>query len=149
MCVLDTKTVDCGYCRLPDFWEEEVAYLANRSRARHALDVMRGSGLKPQKSDDEDEGGVAAGGDAGVSYSSTVLGEAEVLGGPTGHNFDSPFHVFDLRRPDGSLRLVGYNNNGDSYRILDGPVQSKLRVPLCAARTLNAVGQSRVTLSLS
>ena len=29
-----------------------------------------------------------------------------------------------------------------------GPVQSKIRVPLFAARTLNAVGQSRVTLSL-
>ena len=29
-----------------------------------------------------------------------------------------------------------------------GPVQSKIRVPLCAARTLNATGQSRVTLSL-
>ena len=28
-----------------------------------------------------------------------------------------------------------------------GPVQSKIRVPLCAARTLNATGQSRVTLS--
>ena len=52
---------------------------------------------------------------------STILGEAEVLGGPTGGNFDSPFHAFDLRRPDGSSRLVGFNNNGDSYRVLDGP----------------------------
>ena len=29
-----------------------------------------------------------------------------------------------------------------------GPVQSKIRVPLFATRTLNATGQSRVTLSL-
>lgn len=54
------------------------------------------------------------------SLSSTVLGEPEILGGPTGGNFDSPFHAFALRRPDGTARLVGYNNNGDSYRVLDG-----------------------------
>ena len=30
----------------------------------------------------------------------------------------------------------------------DRPVQSKIRVPLCAARTLNVTGQCRVTLSL-
>ena len=28
------------------------------------------------------------------------------------------------------------------------PVQSKVHAPLCAARTLNVTGQSRVTLSL-
>ena len=32
--ILDTASVDCGYCTLPAFWEEEVAYLANRSRVR-------------------------------------------------------------------------------------------------------------------
>ena len=52
--------------------------------------------------------------------SSTLLGEPEVLGGPTGGNFDSPFHAFRVRRPDGSARLLGFNNNGDSYRVLDG-----------------------------
>ena len=55
-----------------------------------------------------------------------VLGPPELLGGPTGSNFDSPFHVFNVRRPDGSSRLLGYNNNGDSYRILDGPSLSDL-----------------------
>jgi hypothetical protein len=53
--------------------------------------------------------------------SSTILGEAEIIGGPTGANFDSPFHAFSVKRVDGSTRLVGYNNNGDSYRVLDGP----------------------------
>ena len=37
----------------------------------------------------------------------TLLGEAEVLGGPAGGDFDSPFHVFAVKRPDGSSRLVG------------------------------------------
>jgi hypothetical protein len=41
MCVLDTATVDCGYCTLPEFWEEEVAYLANKSRARRRLHGQR------------------------------------------------------------------------------------------------------------
>eukprot|EP00035_Acanthoeca_spectabilis_P033455 m.23724 g.23724 ORF g.23724 m.23724 type:complete len:539 (+) comp5990_c0_seq2:83-1699(+) len=62
----------------------------------------------------------------GAIYTSTVLGEAEVLGGPTGGNFDSPFHVLTARRPDGSSRLIGFNNNGDSYRVLDGTSLSDL-----------------------
>ena len=57
---------------------------------------------------------------AAVLEQSTVLGEPQILGGPTGKNFDSPFHAFSVRRPDGSARLVDFNNNGDSYRVLDG-----------------------------
>lgn len=55
-----------------------------------------------------------------LGFTSTLLGEPEILAGPTGGNFDSPFHAFRLRRPDGTARLVGFNNNGDSYRVLDG-----------------------------
>ena len=36
ICAVDAATKACGYCGLPDFWEEEVAYLANRSRARRS-----------------------------------------------------------------------------------------------------------------
>ena len=50
----------------------------------------------------------------------TVLGPAEILGGPASANFDSPFHAFTVYRPDNTSRLVGYNANGDSYRIVDG-----------------------------
>eukprot|EP00037_Helgoeca_nana_P028615 m.337732 g.337732 ORF g.337732 m.337732 type:complete len:334 (+) comp27796_c0_seq21:46-1047(+) len=53
-------------------------------------------------------------------HGSTILGEPQILGGPAGGNFDSPFHAFSLRRVDGSTRLVGYNSNSDSYRVLDG-----------------------------
>lgn len=63
---------------------------------------------------------VPHGENAASSGASTLLGEAEILGGPTGGNFDSPFHVFTVARPDNSTRLVGYNNNGDSFRVLDG-----------------------------
>ena len=72
------------------------------------------------------------------SLSSTVLGEPEILGGPTGGNFDSPFHAFRLRRPDGTARLVGYNNNGDSYRVLDGNTLTDL-VP--GPSSIGGIGQ--------
>ena len=54
------------------------------------------------------------------AFTTTRVNQAEVLGGPTGLNFDSPFHVFRLPRPGGAPRLVGYNNNGNSFRVLDG-----------------------------
>ena len=37
---------------------------------------------------------------------------------------------------------------GNTLIDSDGPVQSRIRVPLFAARTLNATGQSRATPSL-
>ena len=41
------------------------------------------------------------------------------------------------------------DTTADGVGVLpNGPVQSKIRVPLFAARTLNATGQYRVTLSL-
>ena len=49
--------------------------------------------------------------------------------------------VFLFREPnDRALRLV--------VSRFGGPSTSKIRAPLFAARTLNATGQSRVTLSL-
>ena len=41
-----------------------------------------------------------------------------------------------------------YEDRAGGAEERGGPVQSKIRVPLFAARTLNATGQSRVTLSL-
>jgi hypothetical protein len=57
---------------------------------------------------------------AAGSFASTVLGEPQILGGPSGGNFDSSFHAFNLSRRDGSARLVGYSSNQDVYRVLDG-----------------------------
>ena len=47
----------------------------------------------------------------------------------------------------GDLRAVG-KELGANASLLHEPVQSKIRVPLSATRTLNATGQSRVNLSL-
>ena len=48
----------------------------------------------------------------------------------------------ELSLPDGRLYTL------HKLLIETRPVQRKIRVPLCAARTLNVTGQSRVTLSL-
>ena len=32
--LLDDKAKDCGYCSLPDYWEEQVAYLASKVSAK-------------------------------------------------------------------------------------------------------------------
>ena len=44
VCLLDDKAKDCGYCSLPDYWEDEVAYVASKARARRRQQQRQGAG---------------------------------------------------------------------------------------------------------